>query len=176
MSEQENLSRSDEELVELIKKNDPEAFRELYYKYFQKLFRYAYFRTYAVETTKDLIQDLFSRVWNNRKNLNPDKSIKAYLYRSLTNIIINHSKLESNKNISYSDFEKSIPGKESELDEKIDLRTAINQLPEKLKSVYLLSRVDGYKYQEIAEYLGISVKAVEKRMSKALTLIRKKFY
>jgi RNA polymerase sigma-70 factor (ECF subfamily) len=84
--------------------------------------------------------------------------------------------LESNKNISYSDFEETIPGKELELDEKIDLRTAISELPDKLKSVYLLSRVDGYKYNEIAEILGISVKAVEKRMSKTLALLRKKFY
>lgn len=176
MSEQENLSRSDEELVELIKQNDPEAFKELYYKYFNKLFRYAYFRTYAEELAGDLIQELFTRVWNNRNNLNPHKSIKAYLYRSLTNIIINNSKLESNKNISYSDFEETIPGKELELDEKIDLRTAISELPDKLKSVYLLSRVEGYKYYEIAEIFGISVKTVEKRMSKTLALLRKKFY
>ncbi|MDZ7763999.1 MAG: sigma-70 family RNA polymerase sigma factor [Melioribacteraceae bacterium] len=175
MTTPEKSSRSDEILVKLIKQNDPDAFKELYYKYYKQLYRYAYFRLYAVETTRDLIQDLFSRVWNNRKNLNPNKPIKSYLYRSLTNIIINHSRLESSKNVSYSKLDEEISGREEELDQQIDIQSAINELPEKLKSVYLLSRVEGYKYKEISEILQISVKAVEKRMSKALILLRKRF-
>lgn len=175
MNKPEKLSRSDEELVKLIRKNDPDAFKELYYRYFKQLYRYAYYRLYAVETTRDLIQDLFSRVWSNRKNLDPKKPIKAYLYRSLTNIIINHSNLESSKNTSYSKLDEETSGREDELDQQIDIQSAINELPENLKSVYLLSRVEGYKYKEISKILQISVKAVEKRMSKALTLLRKRF-
>lgn len=175
MTTPEKSSRSDEILVKLIKRNDPDAFKEFYYKYYKQLYRYAYFRLYAVETTRDLIQDLFSRVWNNRKSLNPNKSIKSYLYRSLTNIIINHSRLESSKNVSYSKLDEEISGREEELDQQIDIQSAINELPEKLKSVYLLSRVEGYKYKEVSEILQISVKAVEKRMSKALILLRKRF-
>lgn len=175
MTTPKKSSRSDEILVKLIKRNDPDAFKELYYKYYKQLYRYAYFRLYTVETTRDVLQDLFSRVWNNRKSLNPNKSIKSYLYRSLTNIIINHSRLESSKNVLYSKLDEEISGREEELDQQIDIQSAISELPEKLKSVYLLSRVEGYKYKEISEILQISVKAVEKRMSKALILLRKRF-
>lgn len=168
-------SHSDEELVKLIKQNDPDAFKELYYKYFKQLYHYAYFRIFAVETTRDILQDLFSRVWNSRSNLDPKKPIKAYLYRSLTNLIINHSSLESSKNVSYSELDEETSGKEVEIDQHIDIKSAISELPEKLKTVYLLSRIEGYKYQEISKILQISVKAVEKRMSKALVLLRKRF-
>ena len=58
---------------------------------------------------------------------------------------------------------------------KLDLENALNKLPEKLRTVYLLSRLEGYKYAEIAEICNISIKAVEKRISKAFTLLRKIF-
>ena len=175
MPEHENIDRPDSVLVELIKQNDSLAFKELYYKYYNKLFRYAYYRVYSVETTKDLVQELFVRVWKNRGNLKSEKSLKAYLYRSLTNIIINHSNLESSQNISYSNLDNNTSSTQTDLDTKIDIQKAVNELPEKLKVVYLHSRVEKYKYAEIAEILGISIKAVEKRMSKALNLLRKKF-
>ena len=61
------------------------------------------------------------------------------------------------------------------LELKLDLQNALNRLPEKLKTVYMLSRLDGYKYAEIAEICGISIKTVEKRMSSAFIQLRKTF-
>ncbi len=174
-NEFKNTIQSDENLVELIKQDDSNAFKALYFRYYDKLFRFAYFRIHSVEISKDLMQDLFSNVWQNRKNLKPDKSIKSYLYRSLANILINHSKLKSSQNISYSGNEENASSVEPQLDRKIDLHIAINKLPEKLKSVYLLSRLEGFKYAEIAEILNISVKTVEKRMSKVLKILRDYF-
>ena len=57
---------------------------------------------------------------------------------------------------------------------RIDLFTAIDNLPEKLKTVFMLSRIESFKYSEIAEICNISIKAVEKRMTKALKILRKK--
>lgn len=175
MPDTEQNIRSDEKLTELIRKGDPHAFKELYFKYYNSLYRYAYYRIYSVETTRDLIQELFSRVWHNRNSLDPNKSIKSYLYRSLTNIIINHSELKSSQNVSLSNVSEDSSSTQNDFDSEIDLRTAVDQLSEKLKSVYLMSRVEGYKYSEIAEILNISVKAVEKRMTKALKILREKF-
>jgi len=176
MTQKNNYNLQDVELVEAINNDDHEAFKNLYYKYFPALIRFAYYRLHSAETASDLVQEVFLRVWIKRARLNPDKSIKAYLYKSLNNQIINHLKLSSSKT---SSIERSGQTKnlisENNIDFNIDFREAIRKLPDKLKTVYVLSRVEGYKYIEIAEICNISVKAVEKRMSKAFDILRKIF-
>lgn len=168
-----NTETEDEHLVEAIRKNDHVAFKELYFKYFNKLIRFAWYRLQSIETSRDLVQELFFRVWKVRASLNPKKSIKAYLYKSLNNLIINHFKLSYSQTSSLNTLDEGKTKIEGEQDTVIDLRTAINLLPEKLKIVFILSRTEGFKYSEIAKIFNISVKTVEKRMSKALGLLKK---
>jgi RNA polymerase sigma-70 factor (ECF subfamily) len=173
---QQNYSNiPDEQIVKAIIDNDHSAFKNLYYKYFPALIRFAWYRLHSVDHAKELIQELFFRIWVNRRNLKPDKSIKAYLYKSLNNLIINYSKLSSTKTVSIEDLTTTIsfPDHENKQDVRIDLEREIAKLPEKIKTVFILSRAEGYKYGEIAEICGISKKAVEKRMSKAFNILRK---
>jgi RNA polymerase sigma-19 factor, ECF subfamily len=165
---------ADEKLIEVIRQDDKEAFKQLYGKYHKMLFRFAMYRLRSSEIASDLIQDIFFKLWLKRDKLNPAKSIKAYLYKSLNNSIINYSKLHSSQTTSFENIsDNKILNNESDPDVKIDVQNAINQLPEKFKIVYLLSRIEGYKYFEIAEICSISLKAVEKRMSKAFDILRK---
>ncbi len=165
---------ADEELVKAIKQNDAGAFKDLYYKYHKMLVRFALYRLHSTHTAADLVQDIFFKLWLNRDKLNPTKSVKAYLYKSLHNSIINYSKLHSSHTASIENFSgNKILSDETTPDIKIDIQNAVNQLPERLKIVYSLSRIEGYKYSEIAEICNISVKAVEKRMSKAFSILRK---
>ncbi|MEJ2495120.1 MAG: sigma-70 family RNA polymerase sigma factor [Ignavibacteriaceae bacterium] len=175
MLSSKNNDTEDEELVEAIKENDHDAFKILYYRYFQKLIRFAYYRLRSIETARDLIQELFFRVWTGRERLNPQKSIQAYLYRSLNNLVINYRKLSSSQTSSLTDLDERKIRTEEEQENTIDIQNAIERLPEKLKTVFILSRVEGYKYTEIAEICDISVKAVEKRMTKVFVLLRKEF-
>jgi len=174
MSKLKDSEPADEELVKAINQNDHEAFKQLYYRYFKKLIRFAWYRVHVTQTAADLVQEIFFRLWIKRDKLNPAKSVKAYLYKSLNNSIINHSKLRSSHSASIENFsDEKILSDESGSDLKLDVQNAINNLPEKLKIVYLLSRIEGYKYTEIAEICNISVKAVEKRMSQTFVLLRK---
>jgi RNA polymerase sigma-70 factor, ECF subfamily len=166
---------NDKDLIVAVKKNDHDAFKKLYLEYFQMLIRFAWYRVHSVDIAKELVQELFIRVWSSRENLDPEKSIKAYLYKALGNLIINHLKLRSSNNISLDNNDDYLePSKNENIDLQIDIRNAIDSLPEKMKSVYMLSRYDGFSYDEIAEICNISKKAVEKRMSKAFVLLRKK--
>ncbi|HVO73234.1 MAG TPA: sigma-70 family RNA polymerase sigma factor [Ignavibacteriaceae bacterium] len=158
-------------LVKAIKEGEHEAYKNLYYKYFKPLVRYAWYRTNSMETARDLVQDIFFKIWINRELLNPAKSIKAYLYRALLNSIINFKKLSSSKTVSFDQIRNLT--KENSFEADIDIYNTINKLPGKLKEVYILSSLEGYKYSEIAEICGISEKAVEKRMSKAFNILRK---
>ena len=129
-----------------------------------------------MDNARDLVQETFYRIWINRGSLNPQKSIKAYLYRTLTNLIINYKKLHSSSNISIENISEELKNSSSkDMELQIDLLKSLNQLPVKLRTVYELSRFDGFNYAEIAEICNISTKAVEKRMSKAFLLLRKTF-
>ena len=177
MVQQNYSDLPDEQIVKAVIADDHSAFRNLYYRYFPMLIRFAWYRLHSADNARELVQELFFRIWLKRHNLNPRKSIKAYLYKSLNNLIINYSKLGSTKTTSVEDLKTNIAfsNHEDNQDLRIDLETEIEKLPEKIKTVYILSRVEGYKYSEIAEICGISTKAVEKRMSGAFKILRKVF-
>lgn len=165
---------SDLDLLDKIRHGDSNAFRILFYRYHQKLVEFSYYRTKNLEVSKDLVQEIFTKIWISRENLNPEKSIKAYLYKSLTNQIINFFNSSSAKTLKFDDsILRSSSNNNDDLENKIDIFTAIEKLPEKLKNVFMLSRIEGLKYSEIAEICSISVKAVEKRMTKCLKILRK---
>ena len=167
---------NDAQLVEAIQQSDQEAFKVLFNKYYKPLIRFSWYRTFSMETSRDLVQEIFFKIWLNRNKLDPNKSIKAYLYKSLTNTIINFTRLNSTKTISLDSVEEGkLFNNQKDLDIKLDIQAAIELLPEKLKTVYILSRVEGYNYKEIAGICNITIKAVEKRMSKAFIQLRKSF-
>ncbi len=155
----ENLN--DAELVSMIIKGDKESFRLLHLKYYDSLIRFAWFKIHCINTSRDLVQDLFLKIWINRKNLDPYKSIQSYLYKAMNNLIINHVKLHSTRNIPLSDVYDKIANQEN-IETQIDIKKTLNNLPEKLQTVFKLSRYENNKYSEIAEICGISVKTVEK--------------
>ena len=160
-------------IVTSIKNGDKTAFKELYYRYYEQLYRFLWYRTHSDDLSREYLQELFFRIWTNRKRLSPNKSIKAYLYKSLNNLLIDSARLHSSKNVSLQDVRQSVKSNDLELD--IDIQNAIDNLPPKIKDVYLLSRYEGFKYSEIAEIYSISIKGVEKRMSQAFKILRKVF-
>ena len=165
---------SDKELIQKISESSESAFKSLFTQYYNSLVKFCFYRIRNLEASKDLVQEVFTNLWISRNRLDPEKSIKAYLYRSVVNQIINLKKHSSSQNIS---FDESISTKEnsklSNLENQIDIFSSIDKLPDKLKTVFLLSRVEGFKYSEIAEICEISVKAVEKRMTQTFKKLRK---
>jgi len=166
----------DAELAEALKTSDHPAFKVLYYRYFEALFRFLWRQTGDAELSKDLIQEIFGRVWKNRERLDPGQSLKSYLYRIGHNLVIDHRRQNARKPDYLEDdpaHEPAYSAEENfELNEKI--QTAINNLPEPVRLVFTMNRFDGIKYAEIAAALNISVKTVEARMSKALAILRQK--
>tara|TARA_B100000767_G_C19746143_1_gene528619 strand:+ start:1278 stop:1796 length:519 start_codon:yes stop_codon:yes gene_type:complete len=154
------------------------TFKKLYLKYAKEIKRFLFFKTQDIDIAEDIMQDAFIKLWDNCSGVNASKA-KSYLFTTANNMFINkyrHDKVVLNYKTRNMNTTSNIENPEfliieQEFLEKIN-RT-IDSLPENQKEVFLLNRIEKKKYKEIAEQLGISVKAVEKRMHKALLVIRK---
>jgi RNA polymerase sigma-70 factor (family 1) len=130
------------------------------------------------EQAEDVTQEAFIKLWENCDKVPLDKA-KSFLYTVANNTTLNqiaHQKvvLQYSKNNTLPDSTQESP--EFILEEeqfKVKLQKAIANLSEAQRTAFLLHRIDGKKYHEIAEILGISIKAVEKRIHIALVELRK---
>jgi RNA polymerase sigma-70 factor, ECF subfamily len=163
---------TDQELAAAVRDSDRNAFKLLYHKYYKPLYLFLRHRTRSGDLAQDFVQELFTRIWAHRRNIDPSKSLKAYLYRIANNLVIDHFR-KRKSDLSYrSNLDLSPSGKNA-IETQITIMTAIDHLPEKLKSVFTMSRFEGLTYQEIADICRISIKTVESRMSQALKRLRK---
>ena len=169
---------NDNELTIAIKRSDADAFKAFYHKYFKKIFQFLWGLTQNSEHARDLTQEAFLRIWVTRERLQPERSIKAYLYRIANNLAVDHLR----KKRSQAEYLEQMPPGEtaSFQEENVLLRekilSSIEELPDPLRLVFTLSRFEDLKYTEIAEALEVSIKTVESRMSKALKILRKKVH
>ena len=172
---------TDEELMKKIKAGNMLAFDVLYKKYSKELLKLGYSILRSTEEAENLIQDVFLNLWENRSKVEKDTSIKSYIftitYNSAISIIRKKAResafieqLKSLQEINEDPFNMEL--EYNELTNK--LNEIIKLLPQRQKEVYLLHRVDGLKYSEIAERLNISVNTIENHMSRALKTIREK--
>ena len=169
----------DQTLIEGISKGDNGAYEEMFLKYYSPLVVFAYRMVDDEDTARELVQDVFVSFYEKQVGLTIHTSLKATLYQSVRNRCLNHIKREKllrshHENIflvfmdSDSYFETSV--ETSELQQR--LYTIIQELPEKCREVFEMSRFEGVPNQEIADKLDISKRTVETQISKALKYLR----
>lgn len=169
-----------------LKNKDIKAFRKLFFKFHGRLVLFANKFTGDLQVSQDLVQDAFMKLWEKYQANSDIDSPKAYLFQAVRNSCLNHhrhlktkytveeklaSKINSVEKSNY--FQKDDPLNsllEMEMEEKIE--ALIQSMPEKCQQVYKLSRHYYLKNKEIASELGISVKMVEKHITKALMILR----
>ena len=158
---------------------DRSNFERLFKEEFTGLVVFAIQYVKDYEAAREVVQEAFVNMWSRREQIDPAKPMRAYLVTSVKNRSLNYlrdnKKFDSNLLI-HEDlyptpfFKPSDHLVTKELKEQI--ASSINELPEKCREVFLLSRDEHLKYQEIADQLEISVKTVETQMSKALQHMR----
>jgi RNA polymerase sigma-70 factor, ECF subfamily len=153
-----------------------EILKLLFVKYFDQLVRNAIKYISDNEEAREIVQDVFVKVWHELDNLPADTDFKSYMYRSVLNSCMNF--LKHKKVIEkYRDKQSSFTGtstisdyEKNEINEAVE--EAINLLPENWREVFILSRFEELKYHEIARRLNISEKTVEKYISRALQFLK----
>ena len=173
---------SDQELAGLLRsQSDQRAFSELYTRYKGVLHGHAYKKLGNLEEARDLIQELFSALWNKRDALPDTHNLSGYLYTTLRNRILDfvahrqveHKYLKSLQHfITEANFITDRQVRERELTRLIE--DAVNELPPKMREVFLMSRNSGKSHKEIAEELNISESTVKNHVKGALKVLRTK--
>lgn len=169
-----SLFKPDPQYEELTLEEYHRAFKE----YYKPIRNFIYFKCSDADLAEDLTQDVFIKLWEVRNRIDK-KTIKSYLYTIAQNTTFNHLKRQQLhfkfiKNPS-ADREFDSPEKIMEMKEYDErLQRVMTELPDGGREVFLMNRLEDMTYNEIADRLGLSVKAVEKRMSKVLKIIREK--
>ncbi len=156
--------------------SDQLAFKALFDEYHDGVRNFLYYKSGEIELAEDLTQDAFMILWKKWDQINPEK-VKSYLYTIANNLFLNevkHQKVVLKfEQQQGKDHYKQTPQYLMEEEEfRQQLEAAIAALPEKNRVVFLMNRIEKLTYREIAERLELSVKAVEKRMHKALQVLR----
>jgi len=162
-----------------IKDGDIHAFETLFRSCYEPLCRYACRFVENMDIAEEIVQDLFYVLWKDRQNLNIFTSVNGYLYRSVKNKSLQQLEKETVRDAyrttvaENTSIEIRTPQEELEYKELEQLIwETLRQLPERRQKIFRMNRIQGKKYNEIAEELNISVKTVEAEISKALRLLR----
>ncbi len=152
--------------------------KEIYELHFQAIRNFVYFKTRDVDVAEDLAQDVFVKLWSRKETIRKE-TVKSLLYTMAGNMVINHFNhmkvvyAHETDTGRYGSREMQTPQfiiEEKEYEQR--LNEVLEMIPDGCREVFLMNRIEKMKYDEIAGRLELSVKAVEKRMSKALSIIR----
>ena len=165
-------------------------FSEMYLTYYPKLVRFAKEFVMLEEDAENITQDVFADLWERRDSMSEIENVNAYLFRLVKNRSLDYlkRKISEQKYVesTQTSFEIELSLKLQSLDRfdacyflegndtEILIRAAINSLPKRCRDIFLMSRLEGLKYKEISERLGISITTVECQMGIALKQIRMK--
>ncbi|MEL6562216.1 MAG: RNA polymerase sigma-70 factor [Bacteroidota bacterium] len=161
-----------------IMSDDVNAFQMLFNAFYENLVSYSHRFTQQQVISEEIVQDVFISLWERRRKITIQSSLKSYLYRAVKNRTINYVKNQLPKDQVTTDLNENLtitesndePGSETELKEAID--KAVSHLPDKCRTIFLLSRGEGLTHKEIAAELDISTKTVENQIGIAIKKLR----
>lgn len=173
---------SDAELIELLRQDDQAAMREIFERYWKKLFSVALNRLAVPEQAEECVLDVLISVWERRNNLSLKHTLATYLavavkYRAIRILAKEYQKgLQNTVELkAYELYGYDVSSVDEYILEKElmeTLETAVKQLPEKCRLIYRMSSEQGMSYKEIAKKLNLSEKTVQAHLTKATKTLR----
>jgi RNA polymerase sigma-70 factor (ECF subfamily) len=169
---------TDQDLLDRLRQGDEGAFDTIFRAWYPPLVRYVEAMLRVRADAEEIAQEVLLELWRRRAQLAEQGSVQAYLFQSARNRALNHVRHErvEQRAAPYLTRSEGAPARadneviEAEIAEAIT--AAIASLPPRCREVFELSRIHGLKQTEIAESLGVTVKAVEAQMARALRTMR----
>lgn len=175
-----------EEYLLALKSGSEKAFRMIMNQWYSRLFNFANGYLNNSENTREVLQDVFLRLWDHRSNLTDDTILNAYLFTLTRNRCVDLLRRErlmmqfrTDKQEEYRQLTENFNALSDPILDDIfamemqtEINQAVNRLPEQCRKVFILSRINGLKIREIGSELELSEKTVESHLTKALKTIR----
>ena len=162
--------------IQEVKPVDTATFEQLFTDHYDALYRYCQTMVKDQNDIEDIVQSVYMDLWHDRSKLVIHTSVKAYLYKSVYFKCMNkikHDKVASKYSGTVSNAENTTITDTLIIQEIADKITeTIESLPEQCRKIFSMSRMDGLRYNEIAEKLNLSPKTIENQMCKALKTMR----
>lgn len=163
-------------MTKLTQQQHLDSIEQSFRYYYRPLTLFALHYVKDTDVAQDIVQECFANLWEKQTSETPAANIKSYLYTMVRNKCVDELRQSDHLPIALepSDLDAYISEEECERRSIIEARlwTAIDKLPERCREIFLLSKRDGLKYQEIATKLDISVNTVENHVRKALKQLR----
>jgi RNA polymerase sigma-70 factor (ECF subfamily) len=166
-----NLRTEDTDLARLLQKGDKQAFKTLFDRYGARLYFFAFKYLKEKEDARDLLNEVFLKLWENRQNLKTDSSLQAYLftiaYNNIRQRFLKKAREEKYIRVFAEEYLTETSKKEELLDYQLfaeKLTGIIDQLPPRRKEIFILSYKEGLKNYQIAEKLELSDHHVKKQL------------
>ncbi len=170
---------SEKELLYALKNGDVVAFDKLFAAYGKRLYHFSYGYLKSQEDAEEVVQEVFLRIWRNRKNLNPELSFKSYLFKIAYNYILELFEYVNSKNLYKHQIVEESFIFNDETNERLNyqlllekVEKLIEKLPSRQKEILQKRKKEGIPVKEIAEQLGISPKTVENHLTEAIKNIK----
>jgi len=171
--------QSDEQLIQLLKKDDRAIFNEIYKRYAESLAGFAASKLYSLDDARDILHDLFVKLWEDRHSLTINGNLRSFLFAALRYRIVDKIR----RNVTRQEYASALSQLENfdhgieehleakELNAIID--RSLDDLPPRTKQIYRLSRNEQHTIEDIAKLLGLSEQTVKNQLTTALKHVRR---
>jgi RNA polymerase sigma-70 factor (ECF subfamily) len=170
-----------DKIITQLEKDNEAALEELFNYYYPRLYSFSRSFLKIEEGIDDILQEVFVKIWQNRKKLNSAATFNSFIFTITRNLLLNELRSRLNNEKTKEEIRSLSLAKEyssleqieyRDLKEKVD--NLISELPERQKEIFILSRTEGLSHKEIAEKLGIKTKTVEYHISHAVRHLKGK--
>jgi RNA polymerase sigma-70 factor (ECF subfamily) len=165
------LFPDDPQLPDRLGSDDPQAFEDIYRRYWKRLYDFAYSKTRDADASEEIVQELFVTLWERRHSLQV-KNLQSYLFTSVRNRVIDHFKdrafaaLDSAQAYSEPEYPLFLDELEQAMEQ------AVGQLPDKTRKIFILNRFEGNTVRQIASLLGMPERTIEYHITQALRTLK----
>ncbi len=170
------------ELINGLRKENHQSFKRLFEFYSQPLYKFSFSYLKSKEAAEDVVQEVFFKIWNNKKDIKTNTSFQSYLFTIALNSIRKHFNKLSKQNDLKHNILNTLSTDQQNFDDNSNYQDLLNKLekliermPERRKQVFVKMKLEEKSQKEIAEELSITTKTVEYHIMEAMKFLRKEF-